>query len=596
MNYTAEKEKLKQKTDHLLQLVKSALPDSSQLKPLLVLQEDLVDDYYSIIVLGEFKHGKSTFVNALLGQDIMPRNVTPTTATINAVFHSTKPEVQILKMNGEIEKRELSVNVLNEYTASSDFDPAEINYLKLFMESPLLENRVVLIDTPGLNDLNQQRSDITYQFLPRADVVIFITSMDGALRSTEEAFIQHTLQKNGFEQLLIAANFLDRIDEEEIDDTVDFIERRAENILGEKTKIFPLSSKEALEARLRGDQELLTYSGLLEIEAEIKKRIDSGNRSQEKLVRFQTRLWLIAESLRAETALAERLSEETLEQLEVQVQLVSDWLSKQPILQNQLQNYIYECESEIQFIVRKSLTFFGSRMREEIENRVRLFQGSDIKALVETQIPILIRSHFNQWIDQYNDHIQELLQKLAKEVSLGLSQSFKQTIKIKSIQEDVLRFTDHVDSLPAQTGNASVKAGLLMGGASSIALLLGASFFIPLVGMAGLPFLSQKLAEKQLENVKPDLIQAVILQINGLLDQFQSKLDHYIRQAVENIKDQSMGEYDRRLSSIQFILDEEIASKKQEVRTITDYKQHVNMLNEFIQTEIRKEEVVHGRF
>ncbi|MEH7130849.1 dynamin family protein [Neobacillus drentensis] len=595
MNYTAEKEKLKQKNVHLLQLVKTTLPDSSQLKPLSELQEDLADDYYSIIVLGEFKHGKSTFVNALLGQDIMPRNVTPTTATINAVFHSKKPEVQILKMNGEIEKRELSVNVLNDYTASSDFDPAEINYLKLFMESPLLENRVVLIDTPGLNDLNQQRSDITYQFLPRADVVIFITSMDGALRSTEEAFIKNTLQKNGFEKLMIVANFLDRIDEEEVDDTVDFMERRAENILGEKNKIFPLSSKEALEARLMGDQELLEYSGLLEIEAEIKKRIDSGNRSQEKLVRFQTRLWLIAESLRAEIKLAEHLSEETLEQLEEQVQLVSEWLSKQPILQNQLQNYIYECENEIQFIVRKSLNFFGSRMREEIENRIRLFQGSDVKSLVENQIPILIRSHFNQWIDQYNDHIQELLQNLAKEVSQGLTQSFKQTVKIKAIQEDVLRFTDHVDSLPTQTGNASVKAGLLMGGASSIALLLGASFFIPLVGMAGLPFLSQKIAEKQLENVKPDLIQAVNLQINGLLDQFQSQLDHYVKQAAENIRDQAMDEYDRKLSTIQFILDEEIASKKQEARHITDYKQNLNMLNEFIKTEILKEEVVNGR-
>ncbi|MCM3729125.1 dynamin family protein [Neobacillus cucumis] len=595
MNYTAEKEKLKQKTDHLLQLVKTALPDSSQLKSLSELQEDLADDYYSIIVLGEFKHGKSTFVNALLGQDIMPRNVTPTTATINAVFHSKKPEVQILKMNGEIEKRELSVTVLNDYTASSDFDPAEINYLKLFMESRLLENRVVLIDTPGLNDLNQQRSDITYQFLPRADVVIFITSMDGALRSTEEAFIKNTLQKNGFEKLMIAANFLDRIDEEEIDDAVDFIERRAENILGEKTKIFPLSSKDALEARLRGDQELLEYSGLLEIEAEIKKRIVSGNRSQEKLVRFQTRLWIIAESLRAEIELAEHLSEETLEQLVEQVQLVSEWLSKQPILQNQLQNYIYECESEIQFIVRKSLNFFGSRMREDIENRIRLFQGSDIKSLVETQIPILIRSHFNQWIDQYNDHIHELLQKLAKEVSHGLSQSFKQTIKIKAIREDVLRFTDYVESLPTQTGNASVKAGLLMGGASSIALLLGASFFIPLVGMAGLPFLSQKIAEKQLGNVKPDLIQAVNLQINGLLDQFQSQLDQYIIQAVENIKDQAMDEYDRKLSSIQFILDEEIASKKQETRHITDYKKNLNMLKEFIKTEIKREEVVNGR-
>ena len=586
MNYKVEKEKWIKKTERLQHWVTEVLPDSSQLKPLAELLADLAEDYYTIIVLGEFKHGKSTFVNALLGQDIMPRDVTPTTATINAVFYSQKPEVQIVKHNGDLEKKGLSSVVLSKYTASSELNTEEIKYIKLFMDSPLLQDRVVLIDTPGLNDLNQQRSEITYQFLPRADVVVFITSMDGAFKYTEEKFIKNVLLKNGFDRMIVAANFLDRIDEEEVDETVEFMEQRAQKIFGEPVRVFPISSKEALEAKMTSDEDLLVYSGLKEIEKEIRERIESGNRSQEKLSRFKMRLQLISRDLQAETDLAERLSDETIEQLEEQVRAVEAWLSNQDPLRNQLQDYIFNCEAEIQFIVRKSLHYFGNRLKEDIENRILLFHGADIKALVESQLPVLIRSQFNQWVDQYNDHIHELLYKLELEVSQGLSNAFKQTIKIKAFQGDVLRFTESVRALQTQTGNANIKAGLLMGGASSIALLLGGSFFIPLVGMAGLPFLSQKIAEKQMENVKPDLIEAVDQQINELLFQFQGKLDRYIKAAVQDINDQAIDAFSRKLYSIQSMIEEEISEKKQEASHLSSYKTSLVEMKQFIANEL----------
>ena len=112
MNYTAEKELLREKIGKLKGNLVELMPASSQLKVLGEIEEDLIQDYYTIMVVGEFKHGKSTFVNALLGKDIMPRDVTPTTATINAVFHSENPEMQILKVDGQVEKRDLTVTSL----------------------------------------------------------------------------------------------------------------------------------------------------------------------------------------------------------------------------------------------------------------------------------------------------------------------------------------------------------------------------------------------------------------------------------------------------------------------------------------------------
>jgi GTPase Era involved in 16S rRNA processing len=590
MNFTEEKDFLKEKAGKLKKILADLLPSSSQLKALEELEEDLEQDYYTIMVVGEFKHGKSTFVNALLGKDIMPRDVTPTTATINAVFHSTTPELQIVKMNGQVEKAELSVEELNQYTASADFNMDEIKYLKLFMNAPLLKNRVVLIDTPGVNDLNQQRSDITFQFLPRADVIIFMTSMDAAIKHTEKMFIEEFLLKNGYEdKMIFAANFMDRIDEEELDDTIEFVERRIQNILGgEKAKLFPISAREALDGKLTGDESLLQYSGVPEIEAEIARRIQSGSRSLEKLDRFQWRLKIIGEAVRSEIDTANGMSSQSLENLETQLAAVTSWFSNQDTWRGQLQTYLNERRNEIKYMVRKSIQYFGRNVSEDVENRIRLYHGADIKSLVESQIPITVKSHFNSWVNQYSDYVHELLRKAQAEVSNGLTVAFKQSVHIHTVRGSDLQFVDSIPILSARSGNANVKAGLVVGGASTLAILLGGPFFLPIVGMAGLPFLSQKLAEKQLENIKPELITAASRQITQLVDNFEEQVNHYVQRTMEQIEEKSLEEFSRLLRSYEVILKGEIKSKQKEADTIQVFQNRLDELAAWIETEIEE--------
>jgi len=587
MSYFVEKEKLKTKLTKLKKEVEESLPSSSQLNVLNELEEDIDQDYYTIMVVGEFKHGKSTFVNALLGQDIMPRDVTPTTATINAVFHSETPELQILKTDGQIEKRELTVNELNQYTAAADFQVDEVKYLKLFLNAPLLQNRVVLIDTPGVNDLNQQRSDITFQFLPRADVIIFMTSMDAAIKQTEKTFIQEFLISNGLDKIIFTANFMDRIDEDELDDTIDYIERRIQNIVsGESVRLFPISAREALDGKLRGDDELTKYSGVPELETEIKSRIEGGDRSREKLDRFQWRLRAIAETVKAEIATAIDVSSQSLADLEAQLEAVESWFSNQDTWRAQLQTYLNERHNEISYMVRKSVQHFGGNVREEIENRIRLYQGADIKNLVESQIPIAVKSQFNGWVNQYNDYILELLRKTQAEVIKGLTAAFKQSVHIHAVRGAEIQFNESIPMLNARSGNANVKAGLVVGGVSTIAMLLGGPFFLPIVGMAGLPFLSQKLAERQLETIKPEIISAAGRQISQLIDNLEDQIHLYVKKNMDQIENRSLDEFSRLLRSYELILKGEIKSKGKEAAAIEAHQIRLTELDEMIEREI----------
>lgn len=584
MSYSEHKAKLLYSVEQLREKVIDLLVDSPQEKALNELLDDLHQDFYTIVVVGEFKHGKSTFVNALLEQHMMPVDVTPTTATINAVFYGEKPEVHIVYSDGRSKKTHLSQEVLNEYTASADFNPDEVKYLKIFTPSPMLENRVVLVDTPGVNDLNRHRSEVTYQFIPRADVILFMLDMTTPVKHTEKRFLEERLLKHGSDKILYVANFLDRVDEEEVEDTIDFIEKRLQKITKEdNATIYPISALDGLKGKLTGNEKLLQYSGLLDVETQMKRMIDSGSRSKEKLERFGQRYYDIHEQLLKEIETVKQLSNESLDQLKGQLEAVEKWLNEQSEWKGQIEQYLVKREDEIQFMAQKSAGYFGSKLQTDLQTKIDLFQGNDIKSLVETQLPITIRTSFEQWVDQYSDYMHELFRKLQKEVSEGLSKMFHQTVSIQTRQEDY-HYEASLPIITESTGNASIKAGLAVGGASTIALLLGGPFLIPIVGMAGLPYLQQKIAEKQLENVKPELKYTVEQHVEVIIKDFQSQLVYYISEAIQEIKQHSTDEFSRRMEYLKSKIDQEMAVKRGEAQEEIEYQDRLDELKSEIKS------------
>ncbi|RLJ90630.1 dynamin family protein [Planococcus citreus] len=568
MTYIDEKERIGKLAEAALTKLESTLPGSSQMKTLTDLIEDLDEDSYKIMVVGEFKHGKSTFVNALLGRDIMPRGVTPTTATINVIEYGKEEKASVHKRNQTIEEFD-TLDILKSYTADDDFDSDEIRHIKLTVDSTLLKNKVVLIDTPGVNDLSEQRSEVTHQFLPRADVVLFMGSLTSPIKASEEKFIRERLIKNGIDRVIFAANFMDSIDEEELDELTEFVERRLETITGTRlNSLYPLSALEALEGKKENDAELLNYSGLPELEEEILRRIESGSRGKEKIKNFTERLVNICEVIEDEIKTASIVSSQTIEELELQFAAIQKWFGDLAAQETDLQNYLYDREAEINFMVSKSLSHFGERLNDDIETRIHTFQGAAIKNLVENQLPMVIKSQFTTWIDQYEDKIHQLLIKLEKEVSQGLTRSFNQSIQLQKNQRASFNHLSTIPIFDAKSGNAHVKAGVILGSVGSVALLLGAPFFLPIVGMAGLPYISEKIAEKQLAAVKPELIMTARQKVNEMVKDFDRQLSEYIKEATNDIRDRSLEEFNRLLYSYETILNDEMDKHHNETADI----------------------------
>ncbi|CAN5474507.1 dynamin family protein [soil metagenome] len=214
---------------------------------------DQLDELFLLVIVGEFNAGKSAFINALLGSKIVQEGVTPTTAQINVLQH------------GESVTRQPRGPALQVITA-----PAEI----------LREIHVV--DTPGTNAIIREHEAITAEFVPRSDLVLFVTSADRPFTETERAFLE---QIRGWgKKVVVVLNKVDILEgEREVEEVRRFVADSAVSLLGFAPEIFPVSARLALKAKL-GEPAAWAPSGFEALERYITTTLDAPGRVHLKLL------------------------------------------------------------------------------------------------------------------------------------------------------------------------------------------------------------------------------------------------------------------------------------------------------------------------
>lgn len=218
----------------------------------------LEQERFHLVVLGEFNHGKSTFVNALLGADLLPTGITPTTAAINHVVHADIPRAKVLTRDGK--ETPLSPSEIGQWVTVAGEHHEEVQRVEIGFPSDMLKGNVVLVDTPGVNDLNEQRADITYGYVPRADAVIFLLDASQALKDSEREFLSSHVLEGSKDRLVFILGKIDLLNDSEQEAVIDYVKKGLRKFV-DNPVVFPVSAKQWLDTRDpdSGFPELLTY-------------------------------------------------------------------------------------------------------------------------------------------------------------------------------------------------------------------------------------------------------------------------------------------------------------------------------------------------
>ncbi|MEM8962575.1 MAG: dynamin family protein [Acidobacteriota bacterium] len=286
------------------------------------------ENRFSIAVVGEFKRGKSTFINALLGREILPADVLPCSATLNRITYGPTPSAQIQfrsedDLPGRIET--VPIDQLAEYvtklTPESETTAANVEMAVITYPSEYCRNNVDIIDTPGLND-EETMTEVTLSVLPTVDAAIMVIMPESPFAGSEGDFLTQHLLLEDLGRVIFVVTAIDRIpdpaQQERIVEVIGqristAVDRRLTEQFGADSeeyrlyrgqigipKVFAVSGYQALQAQINGDEALLEQSsfptftndlesflvegrGVVTLQVLVNRILDSANEITKKI-------------------------------------------------------------------------------------------------------------------------------------------------------------------------------------------------------------------------------------------------------------------------------------------------------------------------
>ncbi len=225
------------------------------------LREKLESASFHIVVMGQFKRGKTTFVNSLLGAEVLPVSVIPLTSINTVLRYGDQVVAEVHFLDGSIKK--VGVEDIADFVTerSNPENRLGVKRVEVFYPSPYLKDGVCLVDTPGTGSIFAHNDEMALSYLSYSDAVIFMLSSDPPISVTELNFL-HEIRRF-VRKIFFVQNKIDYLDPREMEESLSFnTQVIAEALEEESVDIIPVSAKQALAAQLNRDEELLASSRL----------------------------------------------------------------------------------------------------------------------------------------------------------------------------------------------------------------------------------------------------------------------------------------------------------------------------------------------
>ncbi len=490
-----------------------------------------LDELFLLVVVGEFNSGKSTFINALLGEKILEEGVTPTTSRIHRLRF------------GEAEASEPGADGILVVTSPNE----ALRHLHI-------------VDTPGTNALDRSHEAITREFVPRSDLVLFVTSADRPFTESEREFIQ-SIREWG-KKLVLVVNKIDFLSTDFERQKIEaFIGDNANQLLGFVPEIFSVSSRLALEAKTgSGDLEASRFPAL---EAYLVETLDERERVRLKLLN----------PLGVASKLANKylgIADSRLELLEGDFEILDRIDGQHAIYREEMQSQfrfrLTDVDNQLHAFEKRGLEFFDDnlrlarafdllnkeRIKADFERKVIGDSPQQIETRVDEIIDWMVESELGQWqsvsdslasrkvshadgavgeLGKFEYNRRELLDTVGRAARSAIS-GYDQSAEAKRMAESVRS---------AVTGTAAVEVGAI--GLGTVITVLATTQLADVTGLlaAGtMAALGLFILPARRRRAKVELQQKILALreqlMSGLTDQFERETDRSVQRIQEAVQ------------------------------------------------------------
>jgi small GTP-binding protein len=486
----------------------------------------LEEDRFHLVVVGEFNHGKTTFVNALLGEQALPVGVTPTTATIHHIRWAEKPEAFVVGAGGE--RRAIPFDEAKRFAVGGGASSQDVDYLEIGYPAALLKERILLVDTPGVNDLSLQRADITYSYVPRADAVLFLLDAGQILKESERVFLQDKLLKASRDKIVFVITKWDLLSAEEQREALAYAKVHLSDLVKEPT-VFPVSAENALggKAASSGLPELVAH--LTRFLAEERGRIMLDNALGEGLGVAQ----LLSKGVDARRRSIVMKNEE----IDRRIALLEQDLAGKAGTIEQRRMAIREEVSAIKASAHKDLDRFVDEVCRQLPNVIDAAKPGDLKQY----LPAFLEDAYKQWSEEETKEIAMQLERLAeKTVALVREDAHDSAKRVAAVLgSDARRLDVQVETIKYDVGVVA----LMFGGVALMTVSLMAGAILAIAGPAILAMFARgrihEEFKKRAKELAPEVMRETAKKVSPKLDEmiedFAQKLDAWVVNAGEEL-------------------------------------------------------------
>lgn len=489
--------------------------------------QKLRDDRFNLVVVGEFNHGKTTLVNALLGASVLPVGVTPTTAVIHEISWGDTPCARTEYESGEV--KEVPFDQVRFFALGNpapEPDPGPVRALLVRYPAPLLRDHVNLVDTPGVNDLSLQRADITYKYIPQSDAVLFLLDAGQMLTASERVFLQEKLLGQSRDKIVFVVTKKDILSPSELDDVMAYARDNLAKLVP-SPRLFAVSAEQAIDNH--PDSGLTDLMDHLELYlSEERGRILLDNALGEAVAACR----ILDKGIGARR----RALQMSVEELSRRIENVERELAGQQKTIEQRRSAIREEVAAIKAWSRRDLEHLVTDVAEQIPGIVERSSVDELKSHLG---PFLERS-FRDWAQAETREIADALESLAeKTIALvrddardsgrKLADALGADLKAPPIAVDSFAYDIGV-AAPAIIGIGVLFSNVLLGAA-----LIAASPLLAWFVRGRIDAETRTRARELAPAAIRQAAETVAPKLDEMIDQFAQKLDAWVVAAGQEV-------------------------------------------------------------